>query len=232
MADKKSFVMYKSWNPMLEALPAEKLGELMLAILALQNGEEQPPEDPMLAAMYMMIAAIMKEDDAKYEEMCAARSEGGKKGGRPKKAEGSEENLEKPLGFSENHMKAKKADKDTDKDKEKDIKEKDKKEKAAASAYDPDPEVDQAIKDFVDSRKKLRKPMTDKAIELFIKKLNGMAATPAEKVGLINTAIERGWQTVYPAKQETARSGTPNRFNNIPTNTYDFTSLEKELGAV
>lgn len=62
--------------------------------------------------------------------------------------------------------------------------------------------LDSAIKDFVEHRKKMRKPMTDRAIELFIKRLNDLSDTVDGKILLINTAIERGWQTVYPIKEE------------------------------
>ena len=64
-----------------------------------------------------------------------------------------------------------------------------------------DPEVNAAINDFIDHRKKIKSPMTDKAIKLFIGRLNSLASTPRAKVDLINTAIERGWKSVYPAKE-------------------------------
>lgn len=81
-----------------------------------------------------------------------------------------------------------------------------KKHPAAASAYVSDPMLDAAIQDFVDSRKKLRKPMTDKAIELFINKLNKLAPNDtAKQIELINTAIEHGWQTVYPPNEPRAK---------------------------
>ena len=58
-------------------------------------------------------------------------------------------------------------------------------------------ELDVAIDEFKKHRKQLKKPMTDRAVSLFTNKLDGMADTDEEKIALINTAIERGWQTVY-----------------------------------
>lgn len=75
--------------------------------------------------------------------------------------------------------------------------------------------LDSAIKDFVEHRKKMRKPMTDRAIELFIKRLNDLSDTVDGKILLINTAIERGWQTVYPAKEEEKRNDDTAGFANI-----------------
>ena len=77
------------------------------------------------------------------------------------------------------------------------------KPKKTKMRYSDDDALDDAIKDFIEHRRKLRKPMTDKAIELLINKLNKLAPNnTSEKVELINTAIESGWQTVYPRKKD------------------------------
>ena len=68
--------------------------------------------------------------------------------------------------------------------------------------YSDNKELDTAIKDFIDHRKKMRKPMTDRAIDLFIKKLNGLSTSESKQILMINTAIERGWMTVYPIKED------------------------------
>lgn len=67
--------------------------------------------------------------------------------------------------------------------------------------YSPDPELNQAIKDFIDYRKKLKKPMTDRALKQFMSRLEELAPdNTQEQIGLINVALEHGWMTVYPAK--------------------------------
>lgn len=68
--DKKSFVMYMSWMPMLKAMPDEQLGKLMKAVACYQTGEEYDPDDPMVAAIWEMFRATFDEDAAKYEEKC------------------------------------------------------------------------------------------------------------------------------------------------------------------
>ena len=92
-------------------------------------------------------------------------------------------------------------EKEIDIEKDKEV-EKEKKKKVAASAYVDDPELNTAICDFVEHRKKLRKPMTDKAIALFVRHLQEITNNVQDQIDLINTAIERGWQTVYPSKGE------------------------------
>lgn len=126
--------MYKSWNPMLENLPYEKLGELMYYILLYQDGEvDAEPTDPMVAAMFAMIKNTMVQDAEKYAETCAKRSESGKQGGRPKKHEekpeaednqsetnGSEINQKKASALTEKQEEPKKADNESDNDNEND----------------------------------------------------------------------------------------------------------------
>jgi len=51
--------------------------------------------------------------------------------------------------------------------------------------------------DFLEHRKKLRKPMTEKAKEIFFLKLTKLKDKGFSPIELIETAIERGWQTVF-----------------------------------
>jgi len=62
------------------------------------------------------------------------------------------------------------------------------------------PEVTTALGDFIEHRKKLKKPMTDKAIEILVAKILKITNHPPQQVELLETAIERGWQTVYEPK--------------------------------
>lgn len=74
--------------------------------------------------------------------------------------------------------------------------------KKTVKTYSEDNSLDEAIKDFIAHRKALKKPMTDKAVDLFLKKLDKMADTSDLKIALINNAIEHGWLSVYPLKDE------------------------------
>lgn len=74
MADKKTYLMYKTWNPMLKALDNESLGKLMKSILELQDGNIKMPDDPILDAVFYMIKGVMDGDEQKYSETCEKRS--------------------------------------------------------------------------------------------------------------------------------------------------------------
>lgn len=62
--------------------------------------------------------------------------------------------------------------------------------------------VNEAIKAFITHRKTIKSPMSDKAIQLFVNRLQNLAKDPDEQVLMIETAIERGWKTIYPLKEE------------------------------
>ena len=118
MADKKSFVMYESWGAAIEKMNNEQAGELIKAIYAFQKTPDVVPEDPAIAFVFEIIKQKLEEDNKRYEEVCAARSEAGKKGGRPKanasdKKQMVSEESKKSKCFSE---KAKKADNDNEYD--------------------------------------------------------------------------------------------------------------------
>lgn len=72
------------------------------------------------------------------------------------------------------------------------------KDKKQPKVYSDNVMLNEAINDFIKHRRKIKAPMTDRAIELFIKKLNGMTSNLDEQVEIINTAIERGWKGIYP----------------------------------
>lgn len=73
------------------------------------------------------------------------------------------------------------------------------------------PELHKPLKDYVESRKKLRKPMTDKAMELILKKLNKLSDGDTHKaIKILEQSVERGWVGVFPLKQDEQRqSGNP-----------------------
>lgn len=79
----------------------------------------------------------------------------------------------------------------------------DKKEKKKEiKVFSDDAGLNQAILAFMDFRKNIKKPMTDRAVELLIKKLNDMTPMIDEQIEIINQSIMNGWQGVFPLKDE------------------------------
>lgn len=146
--DNKAFMLYKDWEDIFQALDSsEEIGELVMALFAYAKRGETPKLSGGAKIAFLMMRAAIERDGIAWEEMCAQRSECGKKGGRPKKSDESgntdekaeqtaasadnaeekpqsiNDTAEKPKAFSQTKRfseKAKKADKDIDKDKEKD----------------------------------------------------------------------------------------------------------------
>ena len=68
-------------------------------------------------------------------------------------------------------------------------------------------EVKDAFRDFAESRRQMRVPMTEKAAKLLIGKLIKMTDSTEERIAIINQSIENAWKGFYPIKTEKARSG-------------------------
>ena len=200
--DNKAFMLYKDWEDIFQALDSsEEIGELVMALFAYAKRGETPKLSGGAKIAFLMMRAAIERDGIAWEEMCAQRSECGKKGGRPKKSDesgntdekaeqtaasadnaeekpqGINDTAEKPKAFSQTKRfseKAKKADKDIDKDKDTDI-DKDKDtdmDKDKATDIDIDKATDRDIdKD------------TDKAIDKEKKKDAGTAKSVVRSFG-------------------------------------------------
>lgn len=98
--------------------------------------------------------------------------------------------------------------------------------------YVDDASLNDAIIEFVSFRKSIKKPMTEKAVQLMIGKLNKMSSDVGEQIEIINQSILNGWQGIFPLKKETEKQKTPikkNNFNSIPQRDYDMVAMERML---
>lgn len=188
MANRKSCIIYDSWGDLICNLPDELAGKLTKMILSYTfSGIIPESDDAAIYAMFSMIQKRLDEDKERYQSK-VERILNNSTRNRDDIDTKSTRNRDDIVSVNVN-----------DNDNDKDLKEKQSKKKAAASAYSDDPALDRSIKNFIESRRKMRKPMTDNAIDLFCRHLEKLApADHEEQITLINTAIERGWQTVYP----------------------------------
>ena len=183
MGNKGSFVFYTEYREHLSMLPPEQVGELMFALMDYQETGEVPdlPKGSALAMCFSFIKARMDKDNSKYEEKCERNRSNGKKGGRPTKETDNsetEENPNKPNGFTENRTviseteenqtEPRKADNDNEYDNDSDNEEyihTPTKARACAHAevekprkksepvkYSDDPELDEAIHEYIKFR--------------------------------------------------------------------------------
>jgi len=92
------------------------------------------------------------------------------------------------------------------------------------------------ILDFIEFRKNIKNPMTERAIKLLINKLNDLAANDEQKqIAMLEQSILAGWKSVYPlgdnkqnSTQKTVQATTvkQNRFVNYEQRKWDFKELE------
>lgn len=118
MAERNGFIVHEESYKSFERLSDERLGKLFRAMYKYASGEDAKSftEDEVLDIIFETVRDRMDRDAMRYDETCKARSEAGKKGGRPKKANGFSEKAKKANGFSEKQTKAKKAYRECDSD--------------------------------------------------------------------------------------------------------------------
>ena len=68
--------------------------------------------------------------------------------------------------------------------------------------YTSSEELRESLSEFVEMRKKLRKPFTDGAFRLMLKKLTEYGKTDEERTEVINQSIVNGWQGIFPLKAQ------------------------------
>ena len=144
---------------------------------------------------------------AECEGRAKTSRENGSKGGRPKKTQGNPKN---PAGFSKTH---KSQDKDKDKDKD---------NIPSGNNTPPTPprgrvDVPEALMEnwngFCEMRKKIKKPLTDRAAKMILNELERLAPGDNHTKGLIlDQSVKRCWQDVYPLKGDKSAGGTDNVF--------------------
>lgn len=81
--------------------------------------------------------------------------------------------------------------------------------------YPLDEKLNQAMIDFVEYRKKIKSPMTDRAVDLMIGKLDSMTADNNEKIAILEQSIVNGWKGVFPLRNENTKKTEDNEFLRI-----------------
>lgn len=114
--DKKSYVMYKSWTPMILAFSDEQAGILFKAIGKFQAGQQANIDDPLLSGVFEMFKASFTHDDTKYRDRCEKNAINGSKGGRAKADNASKRKQTLANASNSKQSVANLADKDIDTD--------------------------------------------------------------------------------------------------------------------
>ena len=69
------------------------------------------------------------------------------------------------------------------------------------NSYTDNDELKEAIYEFIKMRTAIKKPMTTKALDILLNKLNTLATDDDTKVKVLEQSIEHSWQTLYALKE-------------------------------
>ncbi|QNM06590.1 hypothetical protein [Qiania dongpingensis] len=77
------------------------------------------------------------------------------------------------------------------------------KSESESESYSEDARLNAVFQDYIRHRKKLKRPMTDKAVELALKKLERLAPGDTDRqIRIIEQSIESGWSGLFPLSEE------------------------------
>lgn len=63
-------------------------------------------------------------------------------------------------------------------------------------------EILPAVSDYIEMRKKIKAPLTDRAVDLMLTNLAIMSKDPAEQIQILNQSIMNSWKGLFPLKQD------------------------------
>ena len=90
------------------------------------------------------------------------------------------------------------------------------------AGYTQNEELQNALKAFIQMRSFIKKPMTEYALKLMLKKLDELGNNDMTKIAIINQSITHNWQGIFPLKDENTKQGKQ------PEKKYDQNGYESE----
>lgn len=200
---KSSFILYSDLVHIIEKIierdrqnGTNNSGELFFHILEYVNDRKPEPVNDIVDLTFEPIKQSLKRQLKTWEAVCERNKINGSKGGRPK----NPKKPKKASGLNKNPKKPKKADSDSDNDSDNDSES----EKRKLGDFEV------AVREFENHRRKMRKPMTDRAKELLLSKLEKLAPENEDKqIAILEQSVMNGWLGIFELKDHS--NGTPSR---------------------
>ena len=218
---KDSFILYLEQKQIFEMLTNEEAGQLIKAIFEYEGTGQIVNLDRSLQIAFLPIKSALDRNKEKYENVVKRNIEKRWKKENTKNTTGKK-GIQKNTQNTDNEHDNER-DNENYNEHDKDKKEKNKKRKTFDDILAENhftKELEDTIRDFIDMRKTIKKPMTSKALELLLRNLEKLTNLEEEKIAILNQSIEHGWQTVYPLKN--------NNQNNSRGGMNDFKQLWEE----
>ena len=201
---REQFSFFESYYRSFKSLPPEVVGQVVQAMGSYFFENEEAELDGLSKSVFELIKPVLNN--------AIKLSDRGAKGGAPKGNQNASKQQKNNLKQLKNNIETtngqhKTSDKDKDKDKEKD--------NNNIPPYNPprgkevyfpnDETLNKAFSDYVDHRKQIKKPMSSRAVELAIEKLNKLSGGDTDKaIRIINQSIGQGWQGLFELKENKA----------------------------
>ena len=217
---KDSFILYLEQKQIFEMLTNEEAGQLIKAIFEYEDTGQIVNLDRSLQIAFLPIKSALDRNKEKYENVVKRNKRNIEKRWEKENTKNTtgKKGIQKNTKNTDNER-----DNENDNEHDKDKKEKNKKRKTFDDILAENhftKELEDTIRDFIDMRKTIKKPMTSKALELLLRNLKKLTNLEEEKIAILNQSIEHGWQTVYPLKN--------NNQNNSRGGMNDFKQLWEE----
>lgn len=174
---------------LIEAMPLEDAGALLVRAMTYANGKDEPSESVLAEGVFSLVKPAIDRAAKSAEK----HRESGKSGGRPKKTKPQDQPTQEQAQTEtrKRESKTKSVGKAVDSaDVEPEI-----------AAYTPNPALQQAIRSFVDFRKESGNPLTRHAFDLMLNKLTSLSSKDGDRVEILNNSIIGGWQGIFPLKR-------------------------------
>lgn len=88
--------------------------------------------------------------------------------------------------------------------------------------------LESALDDFKDFRKKIKSPMTERAVELMVDKINKLATDDETKIEIINQSIVNGWKGIFPINNPKNGKTDQESSNTAPPSKYQQSNYKRE----
>ena len=97
-------------------------------------------------------------------------------------------------------------------------------------SYTQNAELIEALEGFVEMRKRIKAPLTEHALSLLLKKLDGLGRSDAEKVEIVNQSVMNNWKGFFALKQEVRQhgAGRDNRRAALEERYQDFADADRD----
>ena len=207
--ERGQFTFYRSYYEALLTMPKKDRESLFMAICAFALDGKEPSLSGIQAGFFAAIRPTLANGRKKAEARLT------------KTAEASETDFDSPTGNNKEEDSSSQWEEQNDslsyddssgenKNKRENKNKKENKNKYKCNPPTPLSGVEAAMVDFAEMRKKLRKPLTEAARALTLRELEKLAPGDEEmQVAILNQSIQRGWQGVFPLKDEKPAKGLP-----------------------